>query len=131
MCWDWTWSSHFIVVINKSFFSRKIVLRWNCIRINIHEIIHVNLKSEVVTKPFQLCIFIHNVLLLCLCFLLLLLFHASPVRTFNIFSCKYLIIIIFLIKLFSQSASWPPSTVLPLSLFAVDLFQGFFLSYFQ
>ena len=50
------------------------VLHWNCIRINIHESINVILKSVVMMKPLQLCIFIHNLWSLCLYFFLFITF---------------------------------------------------------
>ena len=60
MFWDCFWSWHFIVVFNKCVGSIKMVLPYHCLRINIHEIIHVKLNSAVMMKPLQLCIFIHN-----------------------------------------------------------------------
>ena len=52
----------------KMFCSRKMFFHWNCLRININGIIHVNLKLAVILKLLQLCIFIHNVLSFYLCF---------------------------------------------------------------
>ena len=68
-------SQHFVC-------SSKMVLHWNCLRINIHESIHVKLKSEVTMKPLQLCIFIHDFLSFCICFFLVLIFWC--------FNCKNL-----------------------------------------
>ena len=64
--WDWYWSWHFIVVNSKWFCIRKMFLQRNCLRINIHESMHVNLKSVVTMKLLQLCIFIHNFWSFCL-----------------------------------------------------------------
>ena len=68
MIWEWSWSWHLLVVLNKCFCSRKMVLHWHCLRINIHESKHVKFKSAVMTKPLQLCIFIYIFWSFCLCF---------------------------------------------------------------
>ena len=77
--WDWSLSWHFIVVNKKCFSSSRIVLQWHCLRINIHESIHLNLKLEVTMKSLQLCMFIH-ILSLCISFFLFI--------TFWCFTCK-------------------------------------------
>ena len=38
----------------------KVVLHWHCLKINIHESIHVYLESAVMMKSLQLCTFIHD-----------------------------------------------------------------------
>ena len=58
------------------------VLHRNCLSINIHESIHVNLKSEVMTKPLRLCIFIHSFLSFCIFYFIF--------TTFWSFTCKNL-----------------------------------------
>ena len=93
--WDWSWSWYFIVVSNKCFCSWKICLHWHCLRIDIHEIIHVNLNFAVTMKPIQLCIVIYSLWLFCIWFFFLNTFYDSTVRTFNIVSQLYLKIIPF------------------------------------
>ena len=71
MFWECSCSLHFLVVHNKNICSGKIVIHWHCLRNNIHESIHVNLKLAVMMKPLQLCIFINNFLSFCLWFFFL------------------------------------------------------------
>ena len=82
MFWDCSWSWHFLVVHNKLFCSRKMVLRWHCLGINIHESIHVKFKLIFMMKPIQWCIFIHKFWLFCLFYYYF--------RTFWRFTCRNL-----------------------------------------
>ena len=52
MFWDWSWSWHFIVFCNKT------IVLCHCLRIDIHEIIHVNLNLVLIIKPLHLFIFV-------------------------------------------------------------------------
>ena len=79
MFWDWSQSWHFFSS-QQTLFLLEIVFQWYWIGIKIHESIHINLKSAVIMKPLQLCIFIHNFLSLYLCYLI----------TFWCFACKNL-----------------------------------------
>ena len=51
MFWYWSRSLNFLVAFQKRSIWEEVLL-WNCIRINIHEIIHVNLKPAVIMTPF-------------------------------------------------------------------------------
>ena len=94
MFWDWSWSWHFLVVHNKCFSNREMVPYCHFLRINIHEIIHVNLKSAVMIKPLLLFIFTHNFWSFCLCFFLFIIFccfaynnlqHILPPISYDVF----------------------------------------------
>ena len=62
------------------------VLHWYCMRINIHESIHVKLRSTVMMKPLRLCIFIHIFKCSLYVYFFNITFDASPVTTFDMFS---------------------------------------------
>ena len=106
----------------------KVVLLCHNLRINIHWIIHLNLKSTVTTKSLHFCIFIHffQSLFLWFSFVTFVCFTCNnfqhifpPISDNNYFYFQFI----------SSFVYWSPSNAAPLALFGMEWFQGLYLSY--
>ena len=67
--WYWSRFWSLFVFFNKFLGRWEVIILCNCLRINLHKIIHITLKSEVIIKLLHSCIFINYFLSWCLGFL--------------------------------------------------------------